>query len=236
MPVRRFINGSTLIKIVLFSILLLILLFSWDAINQVDIKAWILMPRDWWVTMSLIIGLSMIKSVLFFLPIQLIYITSGIMFSMKAAILLCLVGLMIEITLTYYFGKWAGSKAVDGLVAKNDKLRKWFSLYKTNEFSGIFWARLAPLSVEAVSLVLGAANAKYERYIIASLLGSFPKIVLFILVGTFISQVQVSLNVVMFLISVCVWMLLVIYLMRSGRILFRRKKSGEPLPADQDSV
>lgn len=229
MPVRRFITRSMLIKIVLFSTLLLILLLSWDAINQVDIKAWILLPRDWWVTMSLILGLSMIKSVLFFLPIQLIYITSGIMFPMKVAILLCLAGLLIEISLTYYIGKWAGKNTVDGLVAKNEKLRIWLEAYKTNEFSGIFWARLAPFSVEAVSLILGSANAKYERYILASLLGSFPKVVLFILVGTLVSHPQFGINVLVFLLSVCGWMLMVIYLMRSGRILYRRKKPEQPL-------
>ncbi|MFS0728157.1 TVP38/TMEM64 family protein [Paenibacillus sp. 1P07SE] len=220
---RKFLTVPNGLRFILFTFVILILVMSWDAFQSMDIEAWLLLPRDWWVSVSLILGLSLIKSVLFFLPIQLIYVAAGIFFPMSIALTLCLVGLTMEITLTYFFGKWMGKATVDNLVSKNDKLGKWFASYKMNEFSGMFWARLAPFSVEAVSLLLGAAGAKYKSYIVASLLGSLPKIGIFILLGSLLGQPRILPQVLIFLVVLSIWIFIVIRLIRKGRIGLRWK-------------
>lgn len=219
----KWILSSRLVKFGFLLIGLIVLFYSWESFQHIDLKGWLLEPKEWWIVWAVLWGLSLVKSILFFLPIQLVYVTSGIYFPMETAALLCLLGLVLEMTITYFIGIKAGRKTVARFISKENKWSKWFNTYKQHEFSGMFWARLTPFSIEAISLLLGAAGAKYKLYIIASTLGSLPKVVFFVMIGSIISQGEVGASLLTFLLMTLGWCIVIAFLIGRKQIVWRKQ-------------
>ena len=64
-------------------------------------------------------GVYLVKSVLFILPASLIYISIGMAFPTPTACLISLIGIILEVTVTYFLGVFLGGDYVEKLLRKS---------------------------------------------------------------------------------------------------------------------
>ena len=125
-----------------------------------------------------------IKSVSVVIYGGLLYASSGIMFSLPVAILVNTIGTVIMVSIPFFIGKRAGKDTMNKLVAKNPKLEVLREAPSKNElFVSIFVRLVGMLPGDLVSMYLGASGVHYSKYIAGSMIGLFPAIVSFSVMG-----------------------------------------------------
>lgn len=120
-----------------------------------------------------------------------LYVASGILFSLPAAIAVNLAGSVIMTTIPFLIGKRSGAKMMDRLIQRNSKLEILRSVPKQNEWLISFFVRIAGvLPSDLVSMYLGASGLHYTRYVIGTIVGLLPAIIDFSVMGKSIHDVS----------------------------------------------
>ncbi|MHC1750081.1 MAG: TVP38/TMEM64 family protein [Cellulosilyticaceae bacterium] len=153
-------------------------------LKNTTITQWLeLMPKNEFAAAGVILLLYTIKSILFFIPVQIMYIISGIIFSPLHAILINIIGLIIELTLTFYVGKFAGQELAHKIAEKSPRVKKAMQMSDKSNIM-VMVVRMIPIfPIEPLSVVFGAVEYSYVPYMIASLLGLMPGMIPFALMG-----------------------------------------------------
>ena len=130
------------------------------------------------------------------------------------ACLISLVGIILEVTVTYFLGLFLGGDYVNKLLAKSKGGQKILDMKFNDNFPAFLGIRALPVfPIDFVSLFWGASKAKFPRYFIASVVGIMPRVVLFTILGDGIYDyipIHLIIKIVIFAIPVGV----VIYLIR----------------------
>jgi len=135
--------------------------------------------------------LFLLKCLTVFIPLDSLYLASGIVFTPFQAILLNYLGLVIVLTVPYFIGKWACDEEVRYLCEKYPKLNKFEEIQQDNQFSIVFVIRLiGGLPGDVLSFYFGANNIRYGTYLIASLCGYSVSLIMFTLLGDVIMNPQ----------------------------------------------
>lgn len=104
--------------------------------------------------------------------------------------LLNILGSLIMFSLPYTVGKKGGASAVEDLRKKYPKVAAVQDMRGENDFLFAFLARMVRLPSDVVSLYMGAVNVKYQPYLLGSLLGLLPHMILFPIMGMEIENVH----------------------------------------------
>lgn len=123
------------------------------------------------------------------LPQPLLYLLTGLLFSPLVSFLLTLGFLFLEFTLDYTIGKHFGKKLMDKLLSwlrgRSKTLDRLLDGGALTSFGSIAALRLMPgVSTDSVSLIAGAQEAPYGRYLLASYLGALPQAATLTLMGS----------------------------------------------------
>ena len=125
-----------------------------------------------------------LKSVVFVVPAMMIYVSVGISFDTPVALILNFIGLTVEVTITYFLGRFLGGEYVSKLLEKNKGGRKLLNMKTKTKNSFLFMARVLPaFPIDFTSLFLGSSNYKFVPYLLISLLGIYPRVLLFTIIG-----------------------------------------------------
>ena len=117
-----------------------------------------------------------IKAVVMVIPVTLLYVAAGIVFTDGLAIAVTYLGLMIALSIGYLLGKVLGREKVHKMIEKRIKIKN--ILYRNyNIMSLCFLSRLLPLPLDLPSMFYGAIGMAFHKYIISSLLGLTPLLV-----------------------------------------------------------
>ncbi len=186
----------------------------YDELKNIDVRAIVDASASAAIAVATIWGIYFIKSVLFIIPASLIYISIGMAFPTGGACLISLVGIIIEITATYFLGRFLGGDYVQKLLKKNKGGRKILEMKLNDNFPALLGIRALPVfPIDFVSLFWGASMCKFPRYFFASVIGIMPRVVLFTILGDGIYDyipIHLIIKIVIFMIPVgCV-----IYLIR----------------------
>jgi len=141
-------------------------------------------------TMALILlFMYVLKSLSFFFPSVLLYMVSGLIFTPIVAISLNTLGLWLEATLPYYIGRSYGISLANKLYVRYPKLTQLVHLQHKNEFLFAFMLRITGIvPIDLGSMFLGAQGQAYRPFISGTLLGLFPKMVIYALLGDMIYE------------------------------------------------
>lgn len=126
-------------------------------------------------------GLYLLKAAtVVLLPQPLLYLLTGLLFSPLAAFLLTLAFLLLEFSLDYFIGRHFGKKLLDKLLGflrgRNRTLDRLLDADALDRFGSIAALRLLPgISTDSVSLLAGAQEVKFTRYLLASYVGALPQ-------------------------------------------------------------
>lgn len=156
----------------------------YDRLKNIDVRAIVNASSSIAAAVAAIWGIYLVKSVLFVIPASLIYIAIGMAFPAPQACLISLVGIIIEVTATYFLGLFLGGDYVNKLLSKNKAGRKLLEKEFSNKFPALLVIRALPVfPIDFVSLFWGASKAGFLKYFAASVIGIMPRVVLFTILG-----------------------------------------------------
>lgn len=188
-----------------------------------------LIPKNSAVSVIVMLLLYAIKGLAVFIYGGILYAAGGILFSLPVAIIIGTLGTAIMISVPFFIGKKAGAHSVESLVKKNKKLEIILDMQNKNELWVSFFIRMVGLlPADVVAMYLGASGMKYKNYFIGSMLGLFPSVLCFSIMGMSIDDVGSP----EFIISLCVEVGLMVasvifYFVRRGITKKRRARLEE---------
>ncbi len=207
-------------------IIFVIAVINYEKLKNIDVRAIVDASSSVIFAILTIWGVYLVKSVLFIIPASLIYISIGMAFPTVNACLISLVGIILEVTVTYFLGLFLGGDYVNKLLAKSKGGRKILDAKINDNFPAFLVIRALPVfPIDFVSLFWGASRAKFPRYFFASVIGIMPRVILFTILGDGIYDyipIHLIIKIVIFAIPVGV----AVYLIRH----FIKMKKSDTLP------
>ncbi len=187
---------------------------NYEKLKNIDVREIVEASANTVIAIATIWGIYLVKSVLFIIPASLIYISIGMAFPTPLACLISLVGIILEVTVTYFLGLFLGGDYVNKLLAKSKGGQKILDMKFNENFPAFLAIRALPVfPIDFVSLFWGASKAPFIRYFLASVIGIMPRVILFTILGDGIYDyipIHLIIKIVIFAIPVGV----VVYLVR----------------------
>lgn len=187
-------------------------------------------PENPWMAAIAMMFLFALKSISIVVYSGILYMASGIMFPLPAAILVNLCGTVVMMSVPWYIGRRAGAPVVGHIREKYPKSRELQEMRKKNDLFFSCMARMIRMPSDIVSLYMGAVGVDYGKYLAGSILGVLPHVILYPIVGTSITDVhspefQISLCIELAYIALTV----LFYALYSHRRKIREKKENTAL-------
>lgn len=148
--------------------------------DQERIHEWVKQFKAWG---PIIIILSMVAQMFALLiPNLLLFIIAIICYGPVWGPLICLGGVFLSSSIGYFIGKKLGPRAIDRFVSENaqKKIQVFVERYGVK---AIFIARFSSFSSDGISFVAGILEMSYRKYILSSLAGITPLLILLALYG-----------------------------------------------------
>ena len=188
------------IAITLFAIAV----FNYNALTNLDMRALVDGAGSTAIAVIIILGIYAIKSVLFIIPASMIYISVGMAFSPLAAIAVNSAGIFLEVTLTYWLGRFLGGGYVEKRLKGKKGADKIMALSNKKGLWALFTVRLLPVfPIDFVSLFLGSTKLNFFKYLLISLGGILPRVVLFTILGDKIYDL-IPMDLIMKIVICCI--------------------------------
>jgi len=176
-------------------------------------------PQSPFLAACFMILLFALKSLSVIVFIGLLYAACGLMFPLPIAILVAAIGTAVAVSIPYFIGKRLGASAADKIAEKHKTIAKLRELRRGNDFFFSMLLRaLGFLPCDIVSYYCGAASVPYLTYVVSSVIGYVPQMVVFALMGSSINDVTSP----TFLIALGVEILMI--LLMSGVFWLYKKK------------
>lgn len=172
-------------------------------------------PKSKLLAALFLIALYALKSFTVFFPLVLLEIAGGFLFTPLHAMIINLIGISVELSVSYWIGRFSGSRLVKHIFEKHPKLSDVMERRASSSFlKAIFLRSVTFLPGDAVGMYLGATRMPFGAYLLGSLLGSLPSTVIATLLGTSITDpssptfwVSLSLTVLLSLLSFLIYWL-----------------------------
>lgn len=132
----------------------------------------------------LLIGIYCLKTIAWAIPLNVLYLGAGYLFSTGPAIIMTYLGLITELTLGFYLGRYLGTRHVRTTMEKR-KYAKWFmEAAAKNGVMSCFLIRVLPgPPADVVNMFFGTLNIRYVPFLFFSLLGLTPGMLSVIFIG-----------------------------------------------------
>ena len=205
---------KVLLRVAVAMVIFIIATINYDKLKNIDIRQIVDASSNMIIAIGTIWGVYLVKSVLFILPASLIYISIGMAFNTGTACLISLVGIILEVTVTYYLGLFLGGDYVNNLLKKSNPGKKILDMKLNENFPTLLGIRALPVfPIDFVSLFWGASKCRFPRYFIASVVGIMPRVVLFTILGDGIYD-YIPIHLIIKLIIIAIPIGAIIYLVK----------------------
>ena len=103
--------------------------------------------------------------------------------------MMCYLGLTVSCTLPYLIGRRFGAGVVEHLIRKYPRLDKLYQAGSSNQVMLSYLLRIVTvLPGDFCSLFLGACSVSYPRYLLGSMLGLSPLMIVHVLLADMVAQ------------------------------------------------
>lgn len=184
-----------LIKISVIIILITLVIVYYDELKSIDAREIAASAQSELSAAFRFIGVYLLNGVMFLIPASLVYISVGMAFSPFKAVMINLAGVSVQVTVSYLIGLFLGGDYVEKMLSKNEKSKKLLELKDKHKQSTVFAVRcLNVLPMNLASLFFGSIKTNFIKYLIFSLLGMAPSVILFTILGdTIYDRIPISL-------------------------------------------
>ncbi len=216
---------TLLLRLALLAAVFTAVLCNYDRLTHLDVRAMVEAVPGTLAAYAVVLGVFFVKGLTFVIPAMLIYVSVGMAFPAPVAIALSLCGIALEVSGTYALGRLLGGAYVERLLKKTKAGEKMLNMKGKTKGSALFTARLLPVfSIDFFSLFLGSIRYSFLPYLLLSVLGVAPRVILFTLMG------EKAYNLIPM-----AWILrIVLVLIPAAAVAFivrtvvKRRKTGEP--------
>ncbi len=175
---------KALIRVAVAMAIFVLAVINYDKLKNIDVRALVDASSTVAAAVITIWGVYLAKSILFIIPASLIYISIGMAFPPLTASLISLVGIIIEVTVTYFLGLFLGGDYVNKQLEKTKAGKKILDMKLNDNFLALLPIRALPVfPIDFVSLFWGASRCSFHRYFFASVIGIMPRVILFTILG-----------------------------------------------------
>lgn len=149
-----------------------------------SLEKYILSIEPQWLFVAVIGAVYLLKTFVPILPLSTICFITGVVLPTYLAIQVNLGGVILIMTIRYYWGKYRGKGATWYFIKKNTTLRELIEQEGSGNPWLLFALRLLPLApLNSISRLYGAMDFGYTNYMIISLLGFLPKLISYTIIG-----------------------------------------------------
>lgn len=181
---RRESNYNKIIKIIVAFVWAAVIIFAVTTVKDMGLEEILAYtPESPMLAVLLILGLFALKSMSVVIHSGILYVLTGLLFPLPAAIVVAVMGTMIAFSVPYLLGRRLGADHVERLIEEHPKLRSVKEMRSDNEFLFVFLVRLMGLPMDLVSMYFGAVKIRYPVYILAGVLGMLPHSIPYIVMG-----------------------------------------------------
>ncbi|MBP3939643.1 MAG: VTT domain-containing protein [Clostridia bacterium] len=213
-----------IIKIVLALTLIIIAAVNYKTLSTLDIRELVATASSLYIAIAIILGVYFVKAVLLVLPASLIYISVGLVMDWKIAVLVNMLGIVIEVITTYFLGKFLGKDAVEKKLSGTKGGEKLLAMKGRNKNTATFIIRFVPaFPIDFSSLFMGAFDFKFLPYFIFSVAGLAPRVIGFTILGDGIYN-YLSLKNILIIAAIAVPIAAVALIIRSR---YRKNKASK---------
>ncbi len=200
----------------------------YDELSTIDVADIVSFTSNVTVIIAVVLGIYLVKSLVFVVPASLVYVAVGaILDSPFVAVAVNLIGIFIEVSVTYYLGRFLGKEAVYKLLSKKEVGRKLLSKDIQSNIAVLLSIRAIPaFPIDFVSLFYGASGCKYFKYAIFSLVGVSWRVILFTVLGDAIFR-WIPIDKIIFIAICLIPVGVVYYLFKKFRKIPADKKNTE---------
>lgn len=151
------------------------------SIGVQELLAW--SPENKWLAALAALAAYALKSQTVVIPYALIATAVGLIFDLPAALAVNTLGSVVCISLPYLTGRGSDGVLVDALLARQPRMRAFYEANRRHLFLVSLVLRVANLSNDILGLVFGSLKMKYWEYLLSSLVGILPAMVLYTVLG-----------------------------------------------------
>ena len=149
-----------------------------------QLEDYIMNLKKYWQFIGAILLLYIIKSVIPIYTTSTLCLISGVFLPIWIAIPVNTVGVGLQMTIKYFWGRRFGAGYSWKLIKKNETLYKLFKSSGKGNPGLLFTIRLVPSTpVNTISAIYGSFDFGYRKFLLLSIAGFFPKLITFTFTG-----------------------------------------------------
>ncbi len=214
-----------ILRAVVAMILFVIAIVNYDKLSGLDVQALLSQFDKTGVIVAVVLALYFIKGLIFVLPASVIYVAVGVILDTWLAIGVNVLGIIIEILVAYFLGRFLGKDYVHRLLSKKEAGRKILATNFQDKKWLIFVTRLLPVfPIDFLSLFFGATRSNGVMHFILSVAGLAPRVILFTIIGDNLFR-WIPMDKLIFIIICCIPVGVAIYLIK--KLVLDKKKKKE---------
>ncbi len=142
-----------------------------------------------------------------FFPLPFLAFFGAVIFPFWESFLLSMLGNIIFFITMFYLTRWLGRDYVQNYEKTHPKIRKFDKNFNEHAFFYIFFLRLSMIfPPEAINIISGLSKVRFREYIISSILGTIPVMI----VSIFLIESYKLKDFYMFFITLIIFLLLII--------------------------
>lgn len=145
-----------------------------------------------------LMGLYWLKSLSVVFPLTALFVAVGAIYPFGAACVINIIGLAICYTTPYLVGRFSGGKFVEEVLVKYPKAESLAVRSQRNNFLSAYVTRaIIFIPGDVVSMLHGALRMPFRSYLLGSLIGTLPQMLVQTYLGANISQLDISMVLVL---------------------------------------
>lgn len=173
-----------LLRVSFLAVIFVVVLINYDNLVNIDVRALVDKAPGEFAAIAVGIGIFILKGITFVIPAMLIYVSVGMAFDLGTALFISIIGIALEVAVTYWLGRALGGEYVQKLIKKAKGGEKLLNMQDKSKFSSVFAIRFLPVfPIDFSSLFLGSIKLPFIKYLLVSVAGIAPRVVLFTLLG-----------------------------------------------------
>lgn len=190
-----------IVSIACFSVALFLVLLTY-VVTLPQIQSQITEIEDWFNKLEAFIGslnkllafltvisLFLVKGFIPFVPLSVLFISSGLVFPAPLAALINILGFAILVSVKYAWGKKLGGGGAHKILVKSEVVYDFMDLGGKGNWWMLVILRFVPfIPINTVSRIYGATSMNYWRFCMFSVLGFLPRILIWSIIGVNITD------------------------------------------------
>ncbi len=153
-----------------------------DEALQQTVRQLVNFIRDNPLAPLIFIGLYTLRPIVLFSAV-LLTLAGGALFGAVWGVVYTVIGANLGATLAYFIGYFFGQNALEAEDEDTGRLQRWIGKMRSNSFETVLTMRFIFLPYDLVNYLAGFLRINYWAFILATILGSLPGTLSFVLLG-----------------------------------------------------